>query len=235
MAYLQRKCDTGKYYAWADADRTTKYLQAKIIKTFRRETSPFYGLEEKAVCDKKEMPWNRPRIVFRNITNRTNTRTFIVALVPPHVFCANHGPYFVKVKGDEKDEAYLLGILSSIPLDWYVRCFVELNANFFLINPIPIPKADKNCILRKRVIEISGRLASQDNRFTGWAEKVGVDCAQIKEEIKNDMINELDAVVAHLYGLTKSQLSHIFETFHLGWDYTDRLKKTLVHYDNWKK
>jgi hypothetical protein len=229
------KCDTGKYYAWADAKKTKKFLQAKIIKTFRRETSPFYGLEEKAVFDENEMPWNRPRIVFRNITNRTNTRTFIVSLVPPHVFCANHGPYFVRVKGDERDEAYLLGVCSSIPLDWYVRCFVELNANFFLINPMPIPKSDKNSILRKRVIELAGRLASQDDRFTMWAEKVGVDCGPIKEELKNDMIIELDSVVAHLYGLNKSQLTHIFETFHVGWDYADRLKKTLVHYDNWKK
>ena len=33
------------------------------------------------------------------------------------------------------------------------------------------------------------------------------------------MIHELDAVVAHLYGLNEAQLVHIFETFHEGWDY----------------
>ena len=35
------------------------------------------------------------------------------------------------------------------------------------------------------------------------------------------MIHELDAVVAHLYGLSEPQLFHIFKTFHEGWDYQD--------------
>ena len=48
------------------------------------------------------------------------------------------------------------------------------------------------------------------------------------------MIHELDAVVGHLYGLSESQLTHIFETFHEGWDYTDRLKATLQHLHAWQ-
>jgi hypothetical protein len=45
------------------------------------------------------------------------------------------------------------------------------------------------------------------------------------------MIYELDAVVAHLYGLTERQLIHIFETFHEGWDYDARLRAVLKHYE----
>jgi len=44
------------------------------------------------------------------------------------------------------------------------------------------------------------------------------------------MIAELDAVVAHLYGLSPKQLVHIFETFHEGWDYEPRLRQVLRHY-----
>ncbi len=51
---------------------------------------------------------------------------------------------------------------------------------------------------------------------------------------KDDMIAELDAVVAHLYGLTETQLRHIFETFHEGWDYGERLEATLKHYGSWR-
>ena len=39
------------------------------------------------------------------------------------------------------------------------------------------------------------------------------------------MIFELDAVVAHLYGLNAEQLKHIFATFHVGWDYHERLQR----------
>jgi hypothetical protein len=44
----------------------------------------------------------------------------------------------------------------------------------------------------------------------------------------------LDAVVAHLYGLSEPQLTHIFETFHEGWDYQDRLRATLKHFAAWR-
>ena len=50
---------------------------------------------------------------------------------------------------------------------------------------------------------------------------------------KNDLISELDAVVAHLYGLTDVELAHIFETFHVGWDYQGRLDATLLHFRAW--
>jgi hypothetical protein len=47
------------------------------------------------------------------------------------------------------------------------------------------------------------------------------------------MVAELDAIIAHLYGLTEKQLVHIFETFHEGWDYDDRLKAVLKHFATW--
>ena len=51
---------------------------------------------------------------------------------------------------------------------------------------------------------------------------------------KDDMIAELDAVVAHLYGLSESHLTHVFETFHEGWDFQPRLKAVLGHYKAWE-
>ena len=39
-----------------------------------------------------------------------------------------------------RDEAYLLGVLSSIPLDWYARRYVELNLAYGLLSSFPIPR-----------------------------------------------------------------------------------------------
>jgi hypothetical protein len=77
---------------------------------------------------------------------------------------------------------------------------------------------------------LSGRLASIDERYSGWAKKIGVEFGPIDEDAKTDMVNELDAVVAHLYGLTAKDLTHLFETFHEGWDYRPRLKSVLDFY-----
>ncbi len=56
---------------------------------------------------------------------------------------------------------------------------------------------------------------------------------KLNADEKDDMIAELDAVVAHLYGLSEAQLAHIFETFHEGWDYQPRLKAVRKHFEAW--
>jgi hypothetical protein len=63
---------------------------------------------------------------------------------------------------------------------------------------------------------------------------VGVECGPLEPDEKEDRINELDAAVAHLYGLTEAHLRHIFETFHESWDYHQRLEATLRHYKRWQ-
>ena len=47
---------------------------------------------------------------------------------------------------------------------------------------------------------------------------------------ENLSADELDAVVACLYGLSEPQLIHIFKTFHKNWDFEVRLKRTLNHF-----
>lgn len=63
---------------------------------------------------------------------------------------------------------------------------------------------------------------------------VGVKHGKLRPDEKVDHIYELDAVVAHLYGLTDRQLRIIYETFHEGWDFEDQLRATLKHFEEWK-
>ena len=110
---------------------------------------------------------------------------------------------------------------------------MELHLNYFVFNPLPIPRPARNNPLWQRVVQLSGRLACPDERFADWAEAVGVDYGLLESDDKQDKIRELDAVVAHLYGLSEPQLVHIFETFHEGWHYEARLNEVLKHYHAW--
>ena len=181
--------------------------------------------ERSVLTDINTIPALHPRIAFRQITNRTNSRTIVTALVPPKVFLTNAGPFFLWPRGSEKDQAYLLGVLSSIIFDWYARLFIEKNVSLFLINCFPIPRPGTNEPIYKKLIELSGRLASVDQRYSEWAKKVGVDYGSLEED-ENNMIYELDAVVAHLYKLSADDIEH-FETFHKGWQFESRLEATI--------
>jgi hypothetical protein len=84
------------------------------------------------------------------------------------------------------------------------------------------------------VVDLAGRLACPDKRFQAWATSIGVKCGKLADDEKDELIHELDAVVAHLYGLSEPQLRHIFETFHEGWKYHDRMDATLKYFRKWQ-
>lgn len=213
--------DTGTYYGWGESDELTNYLEEKRSRS------------RKWPDDDRPLPCRRPVIAFRRVTNRTNTRTVVVSLVPPNVFVRDADPFLLWERGSERDEAYLTGVLSSLPLDWYARRFVEKHLDYYIFNGLPIPRPGAGSRLRERTIALAGRLAAVDERYAEWAETVGVEYGPLDEETKREHICELDAVVAHLYGLTREHVAVIFETFHENWDPEERLERVLDHYERW--
>lgn len=225
--------DTGEHYAKTRPEIILPYLQSKRISSYRYQASIFREFSQSWIENPATLPCRFPRIAFRDTARATDTRTTLVSLVPPDVILAHQAPYLVRTRGDEKDEAYVLGILSSLPLDWYARCYVETHMSFYIIEPFPVPRPTRDNPLWLRVVGLAGRLAAVDERYAEWADAVGVKYGALKSDEKDDMIHELDAVVAHLYDLNENQLTHIFETFHEGWDYRHRLDAVLKHYKNW--
>ena len=221
--------DTGIFFGWSDPATVVDELQARRLRQARRTNSAFRRFDRSDLADSGTLPCKHPRLAFRDITNRLNERTMIACLVPPDVILTNKAPYLLWPSGDARDEAYLLGVLCSRPLDWYARRVVERSMNFHLLNAFPIPKVAASNALRRRVELISGTLAAVDGRFTAWADSVGVPVGGTDDTTKIDLLAELDAAVALLYGLDRDDIEQIFETFHVGWDYTDSLSRVLGH------
>jgi hypothetical protein len=90
--------------------------------------------------------------------------------------------------------------------------------------------------LCKRISYLSTILATKDKRYLGWANANGVlTVEKLVDANKDDLIAENDALVAHMFGLTRTQLEHVFKTFHRGWDYAPRLEKVLSFFDKLPK
>jgi hypothetical protein len=224
--------DTGEVYAWADPSIVKSALFDKRKNQARTRTSAFYGLSHDLLSDEKSLPCLRPRIAFRLVTNATNTRTLIAALVPPDRVLTNAAPYLLNSAENAGAEAYLLGVLSSRILDWYARRFIELNVNMHIFNGFPIPRPESNPALAQRIIELSGRLAAVDERFADWAKAIGAPVNSVSSETeRQECIAELESLVARMFELNEFQLTHIFETFQRGWDYRSELARTLSYFD----
>lgn len=80
------------------------------------------------------------------------------------------------------------------------------------------------------MVAAAGRLASPDERFSRWAKSIGVESGPLKAEDKQDLIDQVDAVAAILYGLSEQELETVFETFHEGWDWKPDHARVLAKY-----
>ena len=129
---------------------------------------------------------------------------------------------------------FILGVLSSMVLDWYVRRVVELNLSFYIFNNLPFPDIGSTYppgSVEARVVEIAGRLATPDKRFTDWAREVGVPVGSVKSESeKQDLIHELDAVSLTSTCLDEDDLEVLYGTFHTNTDYSERHAAVLEHF-----
>ena len=184
--------DTGHYRGCVDIGEITEHLHRKRLRQHKTKRSAFYGLPEELVKDDTTLPCRSPRIAFRDVARASDSRTVIAALVPGEVVLVDLAPYLLFVQGTARDEAYLLGVLSSMILDWYARRVVEMHVKFYLLNNFPIPEHYDDDPVADRVVRIAGRLAAVDDRYAEWAAEVGVEVGSVTNaETKQDLICEL--------------------------------------------
>lgn len=227
--------DFGAVHGFARYTDVRSRIEARLARQTRTSSSAYFGLDASQLIAEKNLPMDRARVAFRDITNQTNSRTTVASLLPPGVVLINSAPFLVNRSFDSKAEAFVLGVLSSIPLDWYSRRYVELHLNFHIFNDLPVPLYTPGTAHVARTVQVAGRLAAVDERYREWAAEVGVEVGTAKQEpVKSGLVAELDALVSLLYGLTEEQVRHIFSTFHRGWNYQPRLDAVLEHYRAWE-
>ncbi len=222
--------DTGTYNMWGDPAELVPVLQSKRQRQARNSRSAFFGLSNRDLEDPATLPCFHPRIAYRRTARATDSRTLIPCLVPANVFLGEQAPYFLKVGASQVDEAFLLGVLSSIEADWFLRRFVETNVSFDLLKTLPIPEPEAD--IREAIAHTVGQLVASDERFADWVEAVGVTRAALTDDETSQLEARLDALVGIAYGLSEDDLEGLFATFHVGWAYQDHLNRTLSEFES---
>ena len=209
------------FYFWEPEIGETEFVCGakeglELLQRKRVRGDVWAGSPKQILTDPETLPPNRCSLLFRDVTNRTNSRTSIACLVAPERFAHNKAPTLIRIGGTERDSALRLAVMCSLPFDWAARRRVEINMNFFILNGLPVPRVGPGDALADRAIELAARLACVDRQFAPFAEACGVPTGSLADEdARDDAIAELDALVAAMYGLDSSNLEVIFEDFTL--------------------
>ena len=163
--------------------------------------------------DAVETTVGKTRVAFRDVTNRTNSRTVLACLVPPEIFLTNKAPYLAFIDADVTAVSACLALMNSLALDWQARRFVETNINFFILEGLKLPSLTEEDV--KALATPAARLSCPDERFAEFAEATGVECGPLDDGERNALRAEIDARVARIWGLTDDELEIVFSDFTL--------------------
>jgi len=192
---------------YARRSELEKHLQQKR-QSSRSQFSKYFSAE--TIADTRSLPLHHARVAFRHVSRATDSRTIRACLIPPEIVLTNSAPYLVFPTGTPLAQAFVLGVMNSLPFDWQARRFVEMNVNFFIMNLLCFPHADNTPW--ERIGKLAARLSCVDERFTEFAKAAGVEAGPLRED-RDSLRAEIDALVAHAYGLDEADLYTIFDDF----------------------
>jgi hypothetical protein len=158
------------------------------------------------------------RLVFRDITNATNERTMLAAVIPAWP-CGNKVPLLAEEGQMSVARQLALGcVLNSFAYDFVVRNRITgVNLNKFIVDETPVPDPQN---LPMELSVIGARLCMVHDVFAGawlelleacpalgdsrWKDHWAVDPAK-----RVELRAMSEAIVAHLYGLSEQQFRWI--------------------------
>ncbi len=176
------------------------------------------AIGKKGVDEGQELGYQRHRLCFRSAGENTNERNLISTILPKRVFCGNSLTLDKDFSGTAQDMLFICGMLNSYVLDWLLRLKIQRNLNMFLVYQLPMPRLKATDIASRAVWTRVARLICTSPEFDDLAKFVGLqghqDGATDPTE-RAQLRAELDGLVAHLYGLSEEEFTHVLGTFPL--------------------
>lgn len=200
--------------------------EGKMIHQFTHTFSePRYWVDEKAgraallgrnADERQKLDYQKYRFGIRAIASNVNTNSLICSAIPKNVFCGNS--ILSSQSLENKNLVFCIALLNSFCIDWMIRNKVSQNINMFYVYQLPIPRlteSDKEFAL---IVERAAKLICTTREFDGLAKEVGLESYKngATDQLERQNLRaELDALVAHLYGLTEEEFAYILTTFPL--------------------
>lgn len=207
------------------ATRRLRLYEGKMIFQFTHILAePRYWVDEiegrkallgKTVDKKQILGYQKHRLAYRAIARSTDRRTMICAIIPP---CFTGNSLNICDTLDLRTQLFCASVLNSFSCDWFLRQMVSANVNMFYIYQLRVPRLEQRDREFTPTVERAARLVCTTAEFDDLAKQVGL---KSHKEGATDPVErarlraELDGMIAHLYGLTEEEFTHILLTFPL--------------------
>ena len=203
-------------------------LEGKNIEQFthrwKESPTPRYRIYEKDIItnlNANKIYHKSYWMAYRLIASSTNYRTFISTIVPPGYICGN-SLAIVRLE-NLKQICFLVGVMNSFVIDFFIRHKVSANVNMFYFLETPVPRLDSgkefDAIVRK-----VAQLVCTTDEFSELKKEAGVEHALTSETDRALARAQLDAMVANLYCITKKDMEFILQQFPI----VDKKQKELI-------
>ena len=178
-----------------------------------RETEGRKALLGKRKDDQSILGYQEYRLAYRAVAANTNERTLISTIIPP---CFTGNSLNIDETLKRKEQLFFSSILNSFVVDWLLRQKVTTNINMFYMYQLPIPRLTEQFPAYLHIVNRAAKLICITYEFDGLAREVGLRGHEdgVTDEAERARLRaEIDGLVAHLYGLTEDEFTHILATF----------------------
>jgi hypothetical protein len=156
-------------------------------------------------------------LVVRDISNRTNERGVIAAIIPPHI--TDYTVRVFQMESTAQKQLLLLGVLNSFVFDYLARQRIGgTHVSNYILEQTPCPppadfSPDDAEFVSSRTLELT--CTAFDLRDYARACGRNADPFVWDEDRRLFLRCELDAFFFHMYGLSAADATYVMETFPL--------------------
>jgi Alw26I/Eco31I/Esp3I family type II restriction m6 adenine DNA methyltransferase len=137
------------------------------------------------------------RVVWRDISRPSLRRRMFVTVVPPKHGIGNSLNYVVPDQSEE-GKLYLAAVMQSWIFEYRARQIsTNSHLNMYVIRQVPVPRLDEDSELFQKIVSQTSEILNED----------------IDEGRREKIMNRLDALVAHAYGLDHEELEFILNSY----------------------
>ena len=173
----------------------TPVVEGKQVEPFRTHVSRCrYELARDAHPVRQP---GRARVAYRDVASATNRLTLVAAVIPAKVF-TTHTLFCLKTPVSAGAQHVLCALLNSFVANYLVRLRVNTHVTASLVARLPVPVITPQDPTFYRIARLSRTFSR------------GLDPVETSAEYA-----ELQAIAAHLYGLTATDFEHVLGTFPL--------------------